>query len=75
LGHKLPQDALNEVERIFDIVESRDERDELNLYISGYDEDADGAQDTDDAAGGQAHAGNTAEQGQPGQEPEESPVR
>ncbi|HEV3002408.1 MAG TPA: succinate dehydrogenase/fumarate reductase iron-sulfur subunit [Solirubrobacteraceae bacterium] len=73
LGHKIPKDDLASVQRIFDAVESRDERDELNLYISGYDEDDTGAQDA--GAGGQAHAGNAADQGQPGQTPEESPAR
>jgi succinate dehydrogenase / fumarate reductase iron-sulfur subunit len=35
-GHKAPKD----VKAIYDRVEGRDERYELNLYISGYDEDA-----------------------------------
>ncbi len=72
-GHKLPKDALGEVQRIFDTVESRPARDELNLYIKGYDEDDSGAQDS--GAGGPEHANNAPDQGQPGQEPEESPVR
>jgi succinate dehydrogenase / fumarate reductase iron-sulfur subunit len=38
--HKLPKDALAHVRRIYDTVEGHDERYELNLYISGYDEDA-----------------------------------
>ena len=42
--HKLPKDDLKQVKRIFDDVEGRDERYELNLYISGYDEDEEGAQ-------------------------------
>jgi succinate dehydrogenase / fumarate reductase iron-sulfur subunit len=74
-GHKLPKDALGQVQRIFDTVESRGERDELNLYISGYDEDDSGAQEQDGQGAGQAHAGNAAVQGQPGAEPEESPAR
>jgi succinate dehydrogenase / fumarate reductase iron-sulfur subunit len=38
--HKAPK----EVKRIFDVVEGRDQRYELNLYISGYEDDAqDGA--------------------------------
>jgi succinate dehydrogenase / fumarate reductase iron-sulfur subunit len=41
--HKLPKDALQEVRGIFDRVEAQDERYELNLYISGYDEDSEGA--------------------------------
>jgi succinate dehydrogenase iron-sulfur subunit len=73
-GHKLPKDALSQVDRIFETVESRDARDELNLYISGYDEDNDdGAGEPD--AGSAAQAGASADQGQPGQEPEESPAR
>jgi succinate dehydrogenase / fumarate reductase iron-sulfur subunit len=59
-GHKLPKDALSEVQRIYDTVEERPARDELNLYITGYDEE------TDQQA---------PEQGQPGKEPEESPAR
>src|SRR5918999_4736930 len=31
--HKLPKEALGQVQRIFDTVESREGRDELNLYI------------------------------------------
>ena len=37
--HKLPKDDLKQVQRIYDTVEGRDERIELNLYISGVDED------------------------------------
>jgi len=37
-GHKLPPADLKNVQRIYDKVESRPERYELNLYISGYDE-------------------------------------
>ena len=37
--HNLPKDDLEQVKRIFSDVEGR-ERYELNLYISGYDEDA-----------------------------------
>jgi succinate dehydrogenase / fumarate reductase iron-sulfur subunit len=36
--HKLPKDALGGVQRIFDEIGERD-RVELNLYITGYDED------------------------------------
>ncbi len=41
--HKLPKGDLGQVKRIFADVEGR-ERYELNLYISGYDEDEEGAQ-------------------------------
>jgi succinate dehydrogenase / fumarate reductase iron-sulfur subunit len=39
LGHKIGKDDLNSVKRIYQTVESRPERYELNLYISGEDED------------------------------------
>ncbi len=39
LGHKLAKPDLNAVQRIYQTVESRPERYELNLYISGEDED------------------------------------
>ena len=55
------------VQRIFDEIEGRDERNELNLYITGYDEDA--------PAAGPEHSQAAPEQGQPGIEPEESPSR
>jgi succinate dehydrogenase iron-sulfur subunit len=41
--HNLPKDDLKQVKRIYDTVEGRDERIELNLYISGYDEDVEEA--------------------------------
>ena len=43
LGHKLPKEDLKNIQRIYDAVHARDERYELNLYISGYDEDEKGA--------------------------------
>jgi len=50
----------------FEKVEGRDQRLELNLYITGYDEDeAPPADDTQHAAG----------PGEPGRSPEESPTR
>jgi succinate dehydrogenase / fumarate reductase, iron-sulfur subunit len=42
--HKLPKDDLKNVQRIYETVEGREQRYELNLYISGYDEDAEGAE-------------------------------
>jgi succinate dehydrogenase / fumarate reductase, iron-sulfur subunit len=39
-GHKIPKQDLNAVKRIYEKVESRPERYELNLYVSGEDEDA-----------------------------------
>jgi succinate dehydrogenase / fumarate reductase iron-sulfur subunit len=38
-GHKIPKDDLKSVQAIFDKVEGREERFELNLYIAGEDED------------------------------------
>jgi len=39
-GHKIPKQDLNAVKKIYAKVESKPERYELNLYISGEDEDA-----------------------------------
>jgi succinate dehydrogenase / fumarate reductase iron-sulfur subunit len=79
LGHKLPKDDLEDVRRIFEKVEEKDDRYELNLYITGYDEDeADGASERPAeyaATGAGDGAGASAEQGQPGQDPEDSPTR
>jgi len=38
--HKLRAGDLKQIDRIYKTVEGREERVELNLYISGYDEDA-----------------------------------
>ena len=38
-GHKLAKNDLDAVQRIYKTVESRPERYELNLYVSGTDED------------------------------------
>jgi succinate dehydrogenase / fumarate reductase iron-sulfur subunit len=64
LPHKIPKDDLRSVQRIFDEIEKREERHELNLYITGYDEDSPPAEGMP-----------SAEQGQPGIDPEESPSR
>jgi succinate dehydrogenase / fumarate reductase iron-sulfur subunit len=61
-GHKIPKDDLKAVKAIYEKVEGREKRLELNLYISGYDED-----DETPASG--------FDSGQPGQTPEESPSR
>jgi succinate dehydrogenase / fumarate reductase iron-sulfur subunit len=74
-GHKIPAPDLKSVKRIFDTVEGHDGlRYELNLYITGYDEDEGGAE-TAPASAGTAAGMPGAEAGQPGQEPEESPTR
>jgi succinate dehydrogenase / fumarate reductase iron-sulfur subunit len=62
LGHKIPKDDLTAVKGIYDKVENREKRLELNLYITGYDED--------DETPASAY-----ESGEPGQSPEESPAR
>ncbi|HEX3833477.1 MAG TPA: succinate dehydrogenase/fumarate reductase iron-sulfur subunit [Solirubrobacteraceae bacterium] len=38
-GHKLPKSDLNSLKQIYETVEGRDERIELNLYVSGYEDD------------------------------------
>ena len=66
LGHKLPKDALQQVQRIYEDVEGHEEPFELNLYITGYDEDnEEPGPDTPSAP----------DPGQPGTTPEESPAR
>jgi succinate dehydrogenase / fumarate reductase iron-sulfur subunit len=56
--HKIPKDDLKQIRRIYDVVEGRDERLELNLYISGYDEAEEGAEEPQ-------RVGATAEDGMP----------
>lgn len=78
LGHKIPKQDLKDVQRIYDIVEGKDERVELNLYISGYDEDTEGASERPAVmakTGAGDGAAASAEQGQPGMDPEDSPTR
>jgi succinate dehydrogenase / fumarate reductase iron-sulfur subunit len=70
----IPREARAEISRIFDTVHGRDEVRELNLYISGYDEDLEGAE-TPSASAGAAEGQHSAESGQPGMSPEESPTR
>jgi succinate dehydrogenase / fumarate reductase iron-sulfur subunit len=72
--HKLERSDLQAVKRIYDTIEGRDERVELNLYISGYDEDAEGAA-TPPAAAATGAGQTSAEPGQPGQTPGGSPTR
>ncbi len=49
LGHKIPSDALKQVKRIYNTVEGRGERVELNLYVSGYEDDPTHAPHSDQA--------------------------
>jgi succinate dehydrogenase / fumarate reductase iron-sulfur subunit len=71
--HRIPKSDIKQIQRIYETVGGRQERFELNLYITGYDEDLEGAQTPSAAAtpGGMP----SAEPGQPGQSPEESPTR
>jgi succinate dehydrogenase / fumarate reductase iron-sulfur subunit len=39
LGHKLPKADLNQLKALYGKIEGRDERVELNLYVSGYEDD------------------------------------
>jgi succinate dehydrogenase / fumarate reductase iron-sulfur subunit len=71
--HKLAKSDLKSVQRIFDAVEDREERHELNLYITGYDEAGAQTENATGASGGEGMPG--AVQGQPGMEPEDSPTR
>src|SRR5215210_2738508 len=40
--HKIPKPDLKQVQRIYDTIESRDQRIDFNLYISGTDDDLEG---------------------------------
>jgi succinate dehydrogenase / fumarate reductase iron-sulfur subunit len=39
-GHKIPKQDLNAVQKLYEKVESREQRVELNLYVTGYEDDA-----------------------------------
>ena len=75
--HKLPKDDLNDVQRIYDTSSARDERDELNLYISGYDEDDAGADGRPQAAsdGGAATPAGRPSRASPARNPRTVPTR
>ncbi len=45
VGHKLPKADLGALQSIYSKVEGRPERVELNLYVSGYEDEPDAAQD------------------------------
>jgi len=60
LGHKIPPADLKAVKRIYQTVESRPERYELNLYVSGEDEDQDDAAVAVAAGGGPTESSNEA---------------
>jgi succinate dehydrogenase / fumarate reductase iron-sulfur subunit len=46
-GHKLPKSDLDSLKQIYDTVEGRDERIELNLYVSGYEDDPEPTPESD----------------------------
>jgi succinate dehydrogenase / fumarate reductase iron-sulfur subunit len=72
-AHNIPRQDLRQVRKIYDTVESHEDRYELNLYITGYDEDDAGTGTTAPPAG--RDVANAPDSGQPGQTPEESPTR
>jgi succinate dehydrogenase / fumarate reductase iron-sulfur subunit len=45
-GHKIPKDDLSAVEQVYKQVEGKPQRNELNLYISGYDEAEEPSEET-----------------------------
>jgi succinate dehydrogenase / fumarate reductase iron-sulfur subunit len=47
LGHKIPKDDLKVVGRLFEKIEGRPQRNELNVYVSGYEDDPAHAPHTD----------------------------
>jgi succinate dehydrogenase / fumarate reductase iron-sulfur subunit len=58
LGHKIPAEDLNAVKQIYEKVEGREERVELNLYVTGYE-------DAPEEPGKETKTGGEKEQGQP----------
>jgi succinate dehydrogenase / fumarate reductase iron-sulfur subunit len=70
LGHKIPADDLKNVQRIYEKVESRPERYELNLYITGYDE----PEQSPVPAGVTNEPGGMAPEPGPGAEPTDTPA-
>lgn len=48
LGHKIPKEDLEAVKRIYRRVEGRPERNELNLYVTGYEDDPEDAACSDE---------------------------
>jgi succinate dehydrogenase / fumarate reductase, iron-sulfur subunit len=81
--HRLPKPDLQQVQEIHDTIAAHDSRYELNLYITGYDEDTAPRADPSPGAespGGVQAAGdgdlqNAPEGGTPGLNPEDSPTR
>jgi succinate dehydrogenase / fumarate reductase iron-sulfur subunit len=66
-----PHKAPKEVKRIFEVVEGREQRYELNLYVSGYDEESEGAAGSPTAA---AERPASSQPGAPGPQPTGGPT-
>jgi succinate dehydrogenase / fumarate reductase iron-sulfur subunit len=60
-GHKIPKDDLKSVQSIYERIESREERYELNLYITGTDEDNEPAEELAVAVGAAERTAPTGE--------------
>jgi succinate dehydrogenase / fumarate reductase iron-sulfur subunit len=63
LGHKIPKPDLNSVKRIYKTVEGREQRNELNLYVTGYEEEPEDSGPADPSARETTEA--SGEQGKP----------
>jgi succinate dehydrogenase / fumarate reductase iron-sulfur subunit len=50
LGHKIPKPDLTQVKKIYSRVEGREKRNELNLYVSGYEDDPEPAKQQEPSA-------------------------
>jgi len=50
LGHKIPKTDLKGVKQIYQTVESREQRNELNLYVTGYEDEPEAAADREPPA-------------------------
>ncbi|MBV9046630.1 MAG: succinate dehydrogenase, partial [Solirubrobacterales bacterium] len=74
LGHKLSKPDLSAVKRLFGRIEGRDSRNELNLYVTGYEDAPENAESEQGAAGREAppetSAPTTGEEGQGGAQEE-----
>jgi succinate dehydrogenase / fumarate reductase iron-sulfur subunit len=71
-GHKIPSADLKSVQAIYEKIESRPERYELNLYIAGEDEEP--APPSDPVAAGVTHEAGGSEPSPSGSEPTDTPT-
>ncbi len=74
VGHKLSKPDLTAIKRLYGRIEGRGRRNELNLYVTGYDDEPETAAAEDGAAGREAPAEPSAPttNGQEGQTPSET---